>query len=456
LHASYRALPERYILRQANVLQTDGTFEGPCDVSIEDGRIHQVGTDVPADGRESIDLRDTWLMPGLVDCHVHLTMSTVDTAELLKRPLSRWALESAAMAEKTLRSGVTMARDAGGADAGLRDAITAGLVRGPRMSILMLSHTGGHADGFLQGMGSEASSGLLIPERSGFPSALVDSAEGVRLTVRRLKRLGADWIKLCATGGIFSDHDHPLEQDLLQEEIGVAVREAPPGRVMAHAYGGAGLDAAIEAGVRSIEHGTFLSEEQAQRMVVSDVSLVPTLDVLFDDIANARAGSTPPHVAAKAALVQDALGEVVPIARAAGVKLAVGTDALEARRHGSVGRELLALHEAGLSAEETLLAGTINGAELCGLGDQLGRVAPGYVCDLLIWDDDPSAIAEIADPVSPPGVLIGGRIAVGHPRLGQAGSRPASSRVVYERTNQPEQSAAAGTAGVLDRGSESD
>jgi imidazolonepropionase-like amidohydrolase len=423
MHPGFPELPDRCILRDANVLRDNGSFDGPLDVAVENGRISEVGANLRGRG-ESFDLSRVWLMPGLVDCHIHLTMSTVDTGELLRRPLSRWAFETAAMAERTLRSGVTLARDAGGADAGLRDSIADGVVRGPRtqISILMLSHTGGHADGFLQGTGSEAFSGLLIPERPGVPSSLVDNAQDVRLTVRRLKRLGADWIKLCATGGIFSDHDHPLEQDLFKEEIGAAVLEAPRERVMVHAYGGPGLDAAIDAGVRSVEHGTFLTPEQAQKMAQRGIWLVPTLDVLYDDVANARAGITPSHVAAKAELVADALSEVIPIAREAGVKLAVGTDALEARRHGSVGRELLALHAAGLSAAETLLAATRNGAELCGLGDQLGRIAPGYLCDLLLWDHDPSTIANVAEPKSPPGVVIQGWIAVGHPRLEPAGS----------------------------------
>jgi imidazolonepropionase-like amidohydrolase len=420
MYFGFPGLPARCVLREANVLRDDGLFEGPLDVVLENGRVIDIGTHTRADG-ESIDLNGVWLMPGIVDCHIHVTMSTVDSDELLRRPLSRWAFETAAMAERTLRSGVTFVRDAGGADAGMRDAVFAGVIRGPRtqVSILMLSHTGGHADGFLQGIASEAFAGLLIPERPGIPSSLVDSAQEVQLTVRQLKRLGADWIKVCATGGIFSDHDHPLEQDLFEDEIRTAVAEAPKGRVMVHAYGGVGLDAAINAGVRSIEHGTFLTSEQAQKMAREGIWLVPTLDVLHDDVANARAGITPPHVAAKAELVEGALSEVIPIALEAGVRLAVGTDALEARRHGSVGRELLALHAAGLSAAETLLAATRNGAELCGLGDQLGRIAPGYLCDLLLWDQDPSTIANIAEPTSPPGVLIGGRIAAGHPRLEQ-------------------------------------
>jgi imidazolonepropionase-like amidohydrolase len=248
----------------------------------------------------SLDFSDLWLMPGVFDCHDHIALFSVDGYENLRRPVTAWALEAAHQARRTLHAGVTFVRDCGGADVGMRDAFARGHVEGPSLlvSIVLISQTGGHGDGFLAGPGLETSSGYLIPDYPGKPPFIVDGHESMRRTVRAVLRAGADFIKLATTGGLVSDHDLPLEPQFTQEEIRAAVFEASRrGRhVAAHAYGGEGLDNAVRAGVRSIEHGGFLTEEHAAAMAKAGCWLVPTLSAMRDTLEWARSDRlTPPQ-----------------------------------------------------------------------------------------------------------------------------------------------------------------
>ena len=147
---------ERYVLREANVLDAAGSFAGPLDVRVEHDRVAQVGKDLRAPDLDSIDFSGLWLMPGVFDCHDHVTFSTVDLAEVLATPITRWTLEAARNARATLESGVTFVRDLAGADRGLRDALAAGYAPGPRLqiSVVLISQTGGHGDAFLGGPAS--------------------------------------------------------------------------------------------------------------------------------------------------------------------------------------------------------------------------------------------------------------------------------------------------------------
>jgi imidazolonepropionase-like amidohydrolase len=416
------ALNDSFVLREVAVLDESGGFGEPQDVHVEAGRIAAVGRRLRADGdAPSYDCSGLWLMPGIVDCHSHVAVSSLDPLERLRTPVTQWTLEAAQNARRILECGVTLLRDPGGADAGIRDAIAAGYVPGPRLqvAVVTLCQTGGHADGYLPGAGVECSADYV----AGFPGRppyLVDGADEMRKTVRRVLRAGADWIKLCSTGGVLSPHDDGDIPELTEEEIAVAVFEA--GRkgkgVMAHAFGGEGVDNAVRAGVRSIEHGIFLTEEQAALMASRNCFLVPTLYVIREVIGWAeQGGMLPPYAEQKALALRDRLGNAVAVARSQGVKIVLGSDFVRRELHGRNLAELPLLHEAGLTVEETLLAATRNGAELLGVSDRLGRIASGYVFDALLLDAEPSDLARLAEPGAVTGVFKGGRPAVVHPRL---------------------------------------
>ena len=410
-----------FVLREAFVLDEGGGFTAPSDVLVEDGEITALGPGLSAPGAVSFDCAGLWLLPGIVDCHSHLAVSSLDPLERLRTPVTQWALEAAQNARRILECGVTTLRDPGGADAGIRDAIAAGFVPGPRLqvAVVTLCQTGGHADGYLPGAAVDASADY-VPDFPGRPPYLVDGADEMRKVVRRVLRAGADWIKLCTTGGLVSPHDDGEIPELTEEEIAVAVFEAErKGKgVMSHAFGGEGLDNAVRAGVRSIEHGIFLTEAQAALMAERGCVLVPTLYVMGEVFRWAEEGGIlPPYAEKKALAIKDRVGGAVEIARAHGVKIALGSDFIRRELHGKNLAELPLLHEAGLSVEEALLAATRNGAELLGVGDRVGRLAPGYVFDAILLDDDPRDLQRLASPGAVTGVFKGGEPVVPHPRL---------------------------------------
>jgi imidazolonepropionase-like amidohydrolase len=410
-----------WLFRRVNVLGETGEFHGPVDVTVIDGIVVAVGGRADAPTARVVDAEGLFLMPGVFDCHDHVGISTLDTAELLRTPITEWTMRAAANLRATLRGGVTFVRDAGGVDAGIRDAVAKRYVEGPtlQVSVTPLCQTGGHFDGFLRGPGREMFDGYLVPEYPGRPAFRVDGTDEMRRAVRTLLRAGADWIKLCATGGITSAYTEDDEPELTREEIEVAVTEAARKRkrVMAHAFGGTGLDNAIAAGVRSIEHGLFLTEEQATTMAARRIWLVPTLVIIRDLIQWARDGSGTPEMIRKALEIEPRLGDVVAIARDAGVPLALGTDFVHAQQHGLNLEELLLMHRAGLTPAETFLAATRGGADLCGVGDRYGRIAPGYVFDAIVLDEDPGDLALFGEPGTVKGVFQAGHALFPHARV---------------------------------------
>jgi len=421
-----RAMPASFILRNANVLDESGGFGERLDVAVENGIVSEVGGDVTLPDSPSIDFSDRWLMPGVFDCHLHIASSSLDAMELMRTPITQWALETARNMRKTLECGVTFVRDAGGADAGMRDSIARGFVPGPRLqvAVVAMSQTGGHIDGFLPGPGFEMSADYVIPDFPGRPPCVVDGIDDMRKVVRETLRAGADWIKLCTTGGILSAHDDGDIPEFTIEEIAVAVFEAERrGKgVMVHAFGGEGIDNAIEAGVRTIEHGIFLTDDQAKRMAAAGISLVPTLAVIRDVMRWAKAGLVPDYAVEKALAIEPRIGAAVRTAKEHGVHIALGTDYVERGEHGRNLEEIWLMHEAGLTPEEALLAATIRGAELCGVADRYGRIAPGYVFDAIALDQDPSDPSIFAEPGAVVSVFKGGEAVLPDPRLTGAGT----------------------------------
>ena len=382
--------PDTFAVRGVRVLDDEGSFGTPVDVVVADGIIERIGPDAGA-GVPTYDGSERWLMPGIVDCHAHLGCFTASTDEILAMSVTRWALELARNAALLLDMGITLIRDPATADSGIREGINTGAVPGPTVQVSggALSQTGGHVDGFVPNLGLECPGGFLMPDYPGRVEHCVDGPEQVRVAVRKLARAGVDWIKLCTTGGLLSTMpDHPAKAEFTTEEVQMAVDEATRAGipVCVHAYGGAGLDLAVAAGARSIEHGLYLTEDQAAAMAEQGCWLVPTLAVCEELVRLADTGQIPPSAAVKVREIEGIIGRQVAIARSAGVRMALGSDLVV---QGTNLHELALLHKAGMPPEEVLLCATSAGAELLGLGETHGRIAPGYVFDAILLDQDP-------------------------------------------------------------------
>jgi imidazolonepropionase-like amidohydrolase len=403
------------------VLDESGSFSGPTDVRVEEGRVTAVGAGLDVAGT-SYDFSGLYLMPGMFDVHDHVALSSLDLREALSTPVTQWALELAANMRATLAGGVTFVRDLMGADAGVRESLRRGHVPGPtlQVSVTLISQTGGHGDGFLPGPALPVAPGFMVPNLPGRPSFVVDGPEQMRAAVRATLRAGADWIKLATTGGLVSEHDMPLIPEFTPEEIEVAVFEAArKGKdVAAHAYGGEGLENAVRAGVRSIEHGGFLTEAQAAEMAERGCWLVPTLSAMRDCLRWAEQGTLSPAQCSKILGFGLELGGAVRVAKEYGVRMAAGTDYISRTQHGNNLEELALMREAGLTPEEALLAGTLWGAELCRVDHEYGRIAAGFVFDAIVLDEDPGDLSAFARPGVVRGVFKSGVAVVPHERLG--------------------------------------
>ncbi|WP_309132868.1 amidohydrolase family protein [Brevibacterium sp.] len=378
------------VLTHAKVFDGTRFLPGLRDVVI-DGTLISAITE---DGQGSHNASDTFVdcsgrtvVPGFIDCHVHLTSTGAGNASAFHDPFSLQFYNSVNHMEKTLRGGVTTVRDAGGTDLGAKVAVETGVVRGPRLTIAVniMSQTGGHGDFHLVS-GSQAP---MLAEHPGRPSGVADGLEGVQRKVRELLRAGADHIKICSTGGVLSPRDDPRHSQFTEAEIAVIVAEAAAqgAHVMSHAQGAAGIKNAVRAGVRSIEHGIYLDEECLDLMLEHGTFLVPTLQAPQAVIKAAEAGfPLPLPVVAKAHAVVE--HHLVSISRAheAGVRIAMGTDA-GVGPHGENLEEISLLADTGMSTAEALAAGTSVAAELLGLED-VGRVAEGALADLVVIDGD--------------------------------------------------------------------
>ena len=288
----------------------------------------------------------------------------------------------------TLALGITTVRDASGADAGLRAAVEEGTLVGPRMqiSVNMLSMTGGHNDPWLPS-GVEGVFGTPYP---GMPSGVCDGVDEVSKTVREMIRAGADVIKIASSGGFLSPADDPMEPNYSQEEVDAIVRTAADlgTWVMSHAHGAEGIKRAVRAGVRSIDHGTYLDAEAAAMMVERGTWLVPTLTAGDTTEALAADEKVQPAVRDKLRGLGRPEFDAMRLAADAGVKVAMGTDCPVAP-HGTNLNELRHMAANGFTPEQALHAATKSAAELMGLQDELGTIEPGKRADLVVIDGDP-------------------------------------------------------------------
>lgn len=396
-----------------DVTLIDGTGAPPrsgVDIFIADGRIANIGEHlVAAEGTEVLALEGHTVLPGFIDAHVHMTFTPPpDYAQGVVREMKEQdadrALQGVANAWATLQAGFTTVRNVGGsfADRALRDAIDAGTVPGPRMLVAnhAITITGGHCDD-THGYRPE-----LFPEMQDYRAGVADSPDEVRKAVRYQVKHGADVIKVCATAGVMSSGDTLGAPQMTPPELRVAVEEAHRAqlRVAAHAHGTQGIREAVEAGVDSVEHGSMLDDETVALMKAKGTFLVPTLSAGEHVLRAADAGTLSASSAAKARAIAPRMGESFAKAYAAGVRIALGSDA-GVFGHGANGHEFSAMVAAGMSPMDAIVAGTTEAAALLGR-DDLGRVVEGAHADLVIVRGDP--LTDITLLEVPAGVLKGG------------------------------------------------
>ena len=356
-------------------------------VVVAGNRIESVGAGnvtLPS-GTHVIDLGDATLLPGFIDVHTHLTTNAGSGGyEGLGVSVPRSALTGAKNARVTLLAGFTSVRNVGAegySDVALRDAINAGDIIGPRMQVSgpPLGISGGHCD-----------SNLLAPEFHYSAEGVADGVEAVIHRVREEIKYGADVIKFCASGGVFSKGDNPLLEQYSPAEMQAIVTESHRlGRKVAtHAHSSLSIKDAVKAGVDSIEHGIFLDEEGIALMKQHGTFLVPTSYPLFWFEENAPAMHMPPWVMEKAAIIIPAAKKNMGVAFRSGVRVALGTDA-GVYPHGQNGWEFWSMVELGLSPVQALQAGTVNAAELMGWSDRVGVIRTGMMADIVAVKGNP-------------------------------------------------------------------
>lgn len=361
-------------------------IEGERISDVREGRVS-----VPTNAK-LIDLSDSTVMPGFIDCHTHLTFQLEKgqkLSDIILRRDAGSAIRSTAYARRTLLAGFTTVRDVGGPhflDIELRNAINAGLVEGPRMFVSgpLLTITGGHAD-FTAGLREG-----ILPEPD-YRDGVIDTPEDAVRAVHYLAKHGVDHIKMVATGGVLSIADSGADQQLTLAEMKAIVETAHGlGRKVAcHAHGAAGIKDAVRAGTDSIEHGSYLDDEAVALMKEHGTYFVPTLTVAkFGEEMSKVPGYFPPPVQAKALAVFPVVPKAVAKAYRAGVKMAVGTDA-GVFPHGRNAREFQYLVEIGMSPMEAIRAGTSRAADLLGHTADVGSIQSGRYADLVAVRQDP-------------------------------------------------------------------
>lgn len=334
------------------------------------------------------------MLPGFFDCHTHLAYAHATP------PGRRGELDpvlvtydTATRLRQTLDAGVTTVRDLGGLATGYRTAVENGRITGPRVhtAVRIISHTGGHADVRLPD-GTDLSGGEM--------SELADTVDEARLAVRKVLRAGADLVKICATGGMGSPYDQPDDEGLLEEEIRAVVDECRRhgGKpVAAHAQGNAGILNAIRGGVTSIEHGYGLDDRAREMAGERGVFVVPTLSTVYAGIDKA---TMEPYHYEKKVRWSGITKENISRAIEQGTRIALGTDAAVCP-HGQNLMELSYLVDLGMDPMDAIVAGTRTAAELLGVADGLGTLAPGRVADLVVCEGDPLAdIGVLGDPAN--------------------------------------------------------
>ena len=369
-----------------------GELQEGRDILVEEGVLKEI-SDRPIRTNTAarvIDVKGKTVMPGLIDLHVHVIAVELNLAQQVRMPNVLVTLRSVPMLRGMLRRGFTTVRDAGGAGFAFKQAVEAGLVQGPRLFVSgrALSQTGGHGD-------MRTRSDYLSNDppcscvRVGALARVVDGVDAVRKAAREELQMGADQIKIMASGGVASPTDPVGAFGYCEEEIRAIVDEARARDtyVLAHAYTAAAIARAVRCGVRTIEHGNLVDASTASLMAEAGAYAVPTL-VTYDALASEGATyGLPKESVAKVADVREAGLRSLEIFKTAGVKMGFGSDLLgESQRLQS---NEFRLRAEVLSAAEAIASATVVGAEVLGMSDRLGRLVPGALADLLVVDGNP-------------------------------------------------------------------
>ena len=399
------------IIKNINLIDGTGKdIQRGVDIKVENNVISEIGTHL--NGDNIIEGNGQYLLPGMIDSHVHVMLEMEPLERRLATPFSYNFYKAIDHLKRTVDAGVTTVRDALGADLGLKEAVNDGLILGPRLQISVnaLTITGGHGDSYTK-------SGIQLPILQdgypGLPSGICDGVNEVRKKAREMLRAGADVLKVHATGGVTSATDHPDYTQFSLEELKVIVEEAQfrnNRKVMAHAQGFQGVKQCIEAGIHSIEHGIYLDDEAVQLMKEKEMYLVPTLLAPLSVIEFAEElGMSENSIKKSKQVMQDHIDSFKK-AHHAGVKIAMGTDA-GVFKHGTNLRELELMVEHGMTEMEAIVSSTKTAAECLGYDEYLGTIEVGKKADFIILDQNPlEDIKVLKDPNNIKVVSIDGQI----------------------------------------------
>jgi len=405
----------RLVVRDANLFDSEaGVMRPGTTIIVEGDRIATV-TQEPVrvdDAAELIDAGGRAVLPGLIDAHVHVVATSHDLAGLALQPASLVTAESAQVMRAMLLRGFTTVRDAAGADHGLQTAVARGLFSGPRLFIAgqPISQTGGHADMRPKGVRTElfcACAGL------GLAGAIADGVGEVRRAVRERVRQGANQIKIMAGGGVSSPTDPIDGTQFSMEELRAAVEEAEAANLyaLAHAYSPRAVTRAVQAGVRSIEHGNLIDEATVREMKRHGAYLVPTLSTYAALAEEGQRLGWSADMLAKLDIVRERGLHALQLARAEGVPVVFGTDLL-GRMHDRQSGEF-ALRAPVVPPLELLRSATFVAARVMGRERQVGAIVPGAWADLLVVDGDPEASLDmLAAPDAGIRVLVQGGLSI--------------------------------------------
>ncbi|MGY4480104.1 amidohydrolase family protein [Bradyrhizobium sp. USDA 3364] len=360
-------------------------------VLVEDRLIKEVSDrPIEASADRVIDLKGKTLMPGLIDLHVHAVAVELDLSQQARMANVLVTLRSTMLLRGMLKRGFTTVRDAGGAGYALKQAIDTGLTDGPRLFVSgrALSQTGGHGDGRARSdYLSDPTCSCCV--RVGAIARVVDGVDAVRKAVREELQMGADQIKIMASGGVASPTDPIGAYGYSEDEIRAIVAEAKARHtyVLAHAYTAEAIERAIRCGVRTIEHGNLVDLPTARLMAEKGAYVVPTL-VTYEALANEGAKyGLPAASVAKIADVRDAGLRSLAIYREAGVKMGFGTDLLGPSQR--LQSDEFRIRAELLGPQAVISSATVVGAEVLGMEGKLGRVAPEAFADLLVVEGNP-------------------------------------------------------------------